>query len=37
MVTVAPLFSTPVPLVWDGREERDGHWVLKFTAVEDTK
>lgn len=34
MVTAAPLFSAPVPLVWDGREARDGHWVLKFTAVE---
>ena len=34
MVTAAPLFSALVPLVWDGREERDGHWVLKFTAVE---
>jgi len=34
MVTAAPLFSAPVPLVWDGHEERDGHWVLKFTAVE---
>ena len=32
MVTAAPLFSAPVPLVWDGREERDGHWVLKFTS-----
>jgi diphthine-ammonia ligase len=34
MVTAAPLFSAPVPLVWDGLEERDGHWTLKFTAVE---
>ena len=34
MVTAAPLFSAPVPLVWDGLEERDGHSVLKFTAVE---
>ena len=34
IVTAAPLFSALVPLVWDGREERDGHWVLKFTAVE---
>jgi len=33
MVTAAPLYSAPVPLVWDGREERDGHWVLKFTTV----
>jgi diphthine-ammonia ligase len=31
MVTQAPLFSRPVPLVWDGTEERDGHYVLKFT------
>ena len=36
MVTAAPLFSAPVPLAWDGREERDGHWVLKFTAGEVT-
>ena len=34
MVTAAPLFSAPVPLVWDGLEERDGHWTLKFTAAE---
>ena len=34
MVSAAPLFSAPVPLVWDGREERDGHWVLKFTTVD---
>jgi len=34
MVTAAPLFSAPVSLAWDGHEERDGHWVLKFTAVE---
>jgi len=32
MVTAAPLFSAPAPLAWDGHEERDGHWVLKFTA-----
>jgi len=32
MVTAAPLFSAPVPLGWDGCVERDGHWVLKFTA-----
>jgi diphthine-ammonia ligase len=31
MVTRAPLFSRPVPLRWDGTEERDGHHVLKFT------
>lgn len=31
MVTRAPLFSNPVPLAWDGTEERDGHYVLKFT------
>ena len=30
MVTAAPLFAAPVPLVWDGVEERDGHWVLKY-------
>jgi len=30
MVTQAPLFSRPVPLVWDGSEERDGHFVLRF-------
>jgi diphthine-ammonia ligase len=36
MVTAAPLFAAPVPLVWDGREERDGHWVLKFQAVPST-
>ena len=30
MVTEAPLFSRPVPLVWDGSEERDGHFVLRF-------
>jgi uncharacterized protein (TIGR00290 family) len=29
MVTSAPLFSRPVPLVWDGTEERDGHHVLR--------
>ena len=32
MVTAAPLFSAPAPLAWEGHEERDGHWVLKFTA-----
>ena len=31
MVTHAPLFSRPVPLAWDGTEERDGHYVLQFT------
>ena len=31
MVTLAPLFARPVPLVWDGTEERDGHYVLRFT------
>ena len=36
MVTAAPLFSTPVPLAWDGREERDGHWVLKFSVGDAT-
>ena len=30
MVTAAPLFSRPVPLVWDGVDERDGHWVLHY-------
>ena len=30
MVTWAPLFSHPVPLAWDGTEERDGHSVLRF-------
>jgi diphthine-ammonia ligase len=30
MVTSAPLFSRPVPLVWDGIEERDGHHVLHY-------
>jgi uncharacterized protein (TIGR00290 family) len=29
MVTSAALFSRPVPLVWDGTEERDGHCVLR--------
>jgi diphthine-ammonia ligase len=33
MVTATPLFSAPVPLVWKGLEERDGHWVLKFTTA----
>ena len=36
MVTAAPLFAAPGPLAWGGREERDGHWVLKFTTVEAT-
>jgi diphthine-ammonia ligase len=31
MVTAAPLFAATVSLSWDGREEHDGHWVLKFT------
>ncbi len=30
MVTQAPLFSRPVPLAWDGIEERDGHYVLRY-------
>jgi diphthine-ammonia ligase len=30
MVTRAPLFSRPVPLIWDGSEERDGHYVLRY-------
>jgi diphthine-ammonia ligase len=33
MVTAAPLFSAPVPLGWEGIEERDGHWVLKYTTT----
>ena len=32
MVTQASLFSRPVALVWDGTEERDGHYVLRFTS-----
>jgi diphthine-ammonia ligase len=36
MVTAAPLFSAPVPLFWNGREERDGHWVLKFTSAQES-
>lgn len=32
VVTAAPLFAARVPLGWNGREERDGHWVLKFDA-----
>jgi uncharacterized protein (TIGR00290 family) len=31
MVTQAALFSCPVPLAWDGVEERDGHYTLRFT------
>jgi uncharacterized protein (TIGR00290 family) len=31
MVTQAPLFTHRVALTWDGCEERDGHYVLKFT------
>jgi uncharacterized protein (TIGR00290 family) len=30
LVTAAPLFTAPVPLVWDGAEERDGHWALRY-------
>jgi len=30
MVTQAPLFSRPVPLAWNGLEERDGHYVLNY-------
>jgi diphthine-ammonia ligase len=30
MVTQAPLFSRAVPLVWNGTEERDGHYVLSY-------
>jgi len=32
MVTEAPLFAAPVPLHWDGVEERDGHHVLRYTV-----
>jgi uncharacterized protein (TIGR00290 family) len=35
MVTSAPLFSRPVPLVWDGSEERDGHFVLRYVQSGD--
>ena len=34
MVTAAPLFAAPVPLTWQGHEERDGHWVLRFSVGE---
>ncbi len=34
MVTAAPLFSRPVPLAWDGSEERDGHHVLRYVQPE---
>ena len=34
-VTVAPLFARQVPLEWDGDEERDGHYVLKYRAERD--
>ncbi len=30
MVTSAPLFSAPVPLVWDSTGERDGHHVVNY-------
>ena len=30
MVTSAPLFTRPVPLVWDGIDEHDGHYVLRY-------
>ncbi len=30
MVTDAPAFSVPVPLVWDGVVERDGHWIVDY-------
>jgi diphthine-ammonia ligase len=33
MVTQAPLFSRPVALAWDGVDERDGHYVLRFTPT----
>ncbi len=32
MVTQAPLFARPVALRWDGTEERDGHFVLRFAT-----
>lgn len=32
MVTSAPLFSAPVPLAWEGVEEREGHWVLRYAG-----
>jgi diphthine-ammonia ligase len=32
MVTWARLFARPVRLAWDGTEERDGHYVLRFTS-----
>ncbi len=32
-ITAAPLFSSPVPLAWDGHEERDGHWVLRYCTA----
>jgi diphthine-ammonia ligase len=35
MVTQAPLFSRAVPLVWDGSEERDGHYVLHYVQPGD--
>ena len=34
MVTAGPLFRSPVPLVWDGVDERDGHWVLRFSSAQ---
>ena len=33
MVALAPPFAAPVPLMWDGVEERDGHWVLHYGAA----
>lgn len=35
MVTWAPLFAAPVPLTWSGIEERDGHWVLRYSGAEE--
>ena len=32
VVSAAPLFAEAVSLTWDGVEERDGHWVLRFDA-----
>jgi uncharacterized protein (TIGR00290 family) len=34
MVTQAPLYSRPVRLSWDGVDEREGHYVLRFATPE---
>lgn len=34
-VTVAPLFARQVRLAWEGYEERDNHYVLKYRAERD--